>query len=312
MRMCLKKRKGSIMNKRQELVQLGSYLFSRGYALGSAGNLSVRLDEKHILIIPTKESLGVLKPDELSLFSLDGKHIEGKIPTKELEFHLMLYQAQNNGRAIIHLHSTYLTALSCLKNLNPTNVIKVFTPYNLTTLFNEVPFLHIFSHSNVFLFKYVEYLFPYEYAPEVLARQLQQNLFNLYPGQWNEGERGLAALSDRVDEFKQSCQRALVYSKALKCKNIHAMAGVVKKGNDQEFYEKTFVDNLRDVADFFASWDITVLIEPLNGRDFPNYFLNHPKQAIRLIEKIDRPNVKLQFDLYHIADCARRFNTLFI
>jgi 3-dehydro-4-phosphotetronate decarboxylase len=113
----------------QQLIELGKYLVKYGYARGSAGNLSARLDDGNILVTPTNSHLGALEPEELSLISIDGEHLAGKKPSKEFPFHLSVYRQSTQSSYVIHLHSTYLTALSCVKNLDPKNVIKAFTPY---------------------------------------------------------------------------------------------------------------------------------------------------------------------------------------
>lgn len=111
------------------MVQLGRSFYERGYTVGGAGNLSVRLDENHILVTPTGSSLGRLKAERLSVLDMDGHVLEGDKPSKESVFHLAMYRKNPECRAIVHLHSTYLTALSCLENLDPQNAMKAFTPY---------------------------------------------------------------------------------------------------------------------------------------------------------------------------------------
>ncbi|HHE9443798.1 aldolase [Haemophilus influenzae] len=114
---------------KQQMVDLGRSFFERGYTVGGAGNLSVRLDDNHILITPTGSSLGRLTVETLSVLDMQGNLLEGKKPSKESVFHLAIYQANPNCKAIVHLHSTYLTALSCLDGLDPDNAIRAFTPY---------------------------------------------------------------------------------------------------------------------------------------------------------------------------------------
>ncbi|OOF42300.1 aldolase [Rodentibacter rarus] len=111
------------------MVQLGRSFYERGYTVGGAGNLSVRLDENRILVTPTGSSLGRLKAERLSVLDMDGNVLEGDKPSKESVFHLAMYRKNSECRAIVHLHSTYLTALSCLENLDPQNAMKAFTPY---------------------------------------------------------------------------------------------------------------------------------------------------------------------------------------
>jgi Ribulose-5-phosphate 4-epimerase and related epimerases and aldolases len=114
---------------RIQMAELGTSLFQRGYAVGGAGNLSARLPDGNILVTPTNASLGRLVPERLSRVSPAGEHLDGDRPTKESSFHLMFYRRNPQCGAVSHLHSTCLTALSCLKGLNPDNVIEAFTPY---------------------------------------------------------------------------------------------------------------------------------------------------------------------------------------
>ncbi|MEG9481914.1 aldolase [Mannheimia sp. HC-2023] len=112
-----------------EMVNLARSLFERGYTVGGAGNLSVRLNENRILVTPTGSSLGRLQADRLSVLDMEGNVLEGDKPSKESIFHLAMYRKNPNCKAIVHLHSTYLTALSCLENLDTDNAMKAFTPY---------------------------------------------------------------------------------------------------------------------------------------------------------------------------------------
>lgn len=112
-----------------EMVNLARSLFERGYTVGGAGNLSVRLDENRILVTPTGSSLGRLEADRLSVLDMQGNVLSGDKPSKESVFHLAMYQKNPDCQAIVHLHSTYLTALSCLENLDTDNAMRAFTPY---------------------------------------------------------------------------------------------------------------------------------------------------------------------------------------
>ncbi|EGY33024.1 putative aldolase [Aggregatibacter actinomycetemcomitans serotype e str. SC1083] len=111
------------------MVRLGHSFYERGYTVGGAGNLSTRLDENRILVTPTGSSLGRLEEARLSILDMEGNLLEGDKPSKESVFHLAMYHKNPECKAIVHLHSTYLTALSCLENLDPQNAIKAFTPY---------------------------------------------------------------------------------------------------------------------------------------------------------------------------------------
>ncbi|MBN6064657.1 aldolase [Aggregatibacter actinomycetemcomitans] len=111
------------------MVRLGHSFYERGYTVGGAGNLSTRLDGNRILVTPTGFSLGRLEEARLSILDMEGNLLEGDKPSKESVFHLAMYHKNPECKAIVHLHSTYLTALSCLENLDPQNAIKAFTPY---------------------------------------------------------------------------------------------------------------------------------------------------------------------------------------
>ena len=114
---------------REQMVTLARSMFERGYATGGAGNLSIKLSNGHFLTTPTGSSFGRLVAEELSVVDIDGNHISGKKPSKEAAFHLAIYRNNPVCNAIVHLHSTYLTALSCLEGLDRNNAIKAFTPY---------------------------------------------------------------------------------------------------------------------------------------------------------------------------------------
>ena len=175
---------------------------------------------------------------------------------------------------------------------------------NLTMLFNEVAFLERFEKAYKAGFKAVEFLFPYEFGPQVLGDKLAEfgfelALFNLPPGDWDRGEKGLAALPGREEEFRKTVARALLYAKALNCKKVHAMSGIVNPAFSEQQHIDTFIGNIRYAADAFSEHGIDVLIEPLNSRDVPNYFVAHQRRAVDLIEQVARANVALQLDLYH-------------
>ncbi len=175
---------------------------------------------------------------------------------------------------------------------------------NLTMLFTEVPFLERFEKAHKAGFKAVEFLFPYAFEAQILSQKLEQYgleqaLFNMPPGDWDSGERGFAAIPGREHEFRKSVETALAYSTALNCKKVHAMSGLIDNGFTYEKHVDTFIQNIRYAADAFAKHDIELMIEPLNNRDVPNYFVANQRVAVELIKQVDRTNVKLQLDLYH-------------
>jgi hydroxypyruvate isomerase len=175
---------------------------------------------------------------------------------------------------------------------------------NLSMLYPELDFLDRFQAAAKDGFKAVEYLFPYDYAAEDLAAKLavcglQQVLFNAPPGDWAAGERGLACIAEREAEFQAGIALALTYSKALNCPRLHVMAGLVPTGQTAASTRSTYIHNIRYAARLAALQGVNVLIEPINPRDMPNFFLSCQDDAHALIEEIGEPNVKVQFDLYH-------------
>ncbi|AWK89395.1 2-oxo-tetronate isomerase [Azospirillum thermophilum] len=189
---------------------------------------------------------------------------------------------------------------------------------NLTMLFTEVPFLDRFERAAAAGFRAVEMLFPYDHPAEAVAERLQRfgltlALFNMPPGDWAAGDRGMAAIPGRADEFRANLETARRYARTLGCTRLHAMAGITR-GLDPAACGETFVANLRHAADLLAGDGVTVLVEPLNDRDMPGYFLAHQEDALRLVEAVDRPNVAVQLDLYHAqimdGDLTRRIERM--
>ncbi len=176
---------------------------------------------------------------------------------------------------------------------------------NLSFLFTELEFLDRFEAAAQAGFTGVEFLFPYAYRPEQIAERsrragLTQVLFNLPPGDWDAGERGIAALPGREDEFRQSLGTAIEYAEALGCKRLHVLAGIGPQGAERGALEETYIANLRYAARSLAKHGIRALIEPLNGRDVPGYLLTGSRQAERIIEAVGSDNLFLQFDIYHM------------
>ncbi|WP_431323185.1 2-oxo-tetronate isomerase [Rhizobium sp. YTU87027] len=173
---------------------------------------------------------------------------------------------------------------------------------NLTMMFNEWPFLDRFDAAADAGFTAVEYLFPYEAPPEAIAKRLarnnlQQALFNLPPGDWAAGERGIAALPGRFDALKVDVVRALDYAAATGVKRLHLMAGLADP-RDQDAVS-SYLRSVVYAAGRLAEEGIDLLLEPINGRNMPGYFLNDFGAAERLIAELGLPNLKLQFDIYH-------------
>ncbi len=175
---------------------------------------------------------------------------------------------------------------------------------NLSMMYSEVNFLDRFAAATDDGFKAVEYQFPYAFRVDDIAHRLQQTgltlaLFNLPPGHWEAGERGLACLPGRREAFERSLDVGLTYALATEARQIHVMAGIAASDMDPALLRKTYVDNLRLACDRLAEHGITALIEPINRRDVPGYFLTHQQQAHDICAEVDRPNIRVQMDLYH-------------
>lgn len=175
---------------------------------------------------------------------------------------------------------------------------------NLSMLYPELDFLDRFEAAARDGFRAVEYLFPYAYPAGELAARLKANgleqvLFNAPPGNWDGGERGLACLPGREAEFRDGVAKALTYAQALACPRVHVMAGLVPAGRERADLRGTYVANVRWAANEAARQGVDLLIEPINTRDIPGFFLNRQDHAHELIEEIGAPNAKVQMDLYH-------------
>lgn len=176
---------------------------------------------------------------------------------------------------------------------------------NLSTIFTEVPFLERFQKAKEFGFHYVECQFPYEEEPEKLLEALQRNelsleLMNLPPGDWENGDRGLAVDPNRVEEFRASLEKGLTYATALGVNKIHCMAGLTPQNLEREHAHKTYIENIRYAGEELAKFGKMLLIEPINPFDMPRYFLSSLHEAAGILKEIDLPNVKLQYDFYHM------------
>ncbi|MDO8717786.1 MAG: hydroxypyruvate isomerase family protein [Polaromonas sp.] len=175
---------------------------------------------------------------------------------------------------------------------------------NLSMLYPELDFLDRFEAAAKDGFKAVEYLFPYAFEPREIAARLkanglQQVLFNAPPGDWDGGERGLACLPGREAEFRAGIGKALDYAAALNCPRIHVMAGLLPLGTEREALYPTYINQLRWAAQEAARQGVDVLIEPINTRDIPRFFLNRQDHAHEVVKDVGASNLKVQMDLYH-------------
>ena len=184
---------------------------------------------------------------------------------------------------------------------------------NLSMMYPDMPFLDRFEAAAKDGFKAVEFLFPYawdtaEIAARLKGNGLQQALFNMPPGgsnrdtiavAWDAGMRGTACLAGREEEFHAGVRLALDYAQALDCPRIHLMAGLVPAGQERDAMRPTYVANLRWAAAQAASAGRDILIEPINTRDIPGFFLNRQDHAHEIIQQVGAANLKVQMDLYH-------------
>ncbi|NIC42013.1 hydroxypyruvate isomerase [Aquabacterium sp. A08] len=175
---------------------------------------------------------------------------------------------------------------------------------NLSLLFTDRPFLDRFAAAARAGFRAVECQFPYDWPAAEIAQRLhahglQMVLHNLPAGDWAAGDRGIACHPDRVAEFRQGVPQALACARALGVPRLNCLAGLLPAGVDPAQAQATLVDNLRFAAQALAEHGLTLLVEPINTRDLPGFFLSRTDAALALIEAVGAPNLKLQYDIYH-------------
>jgi hydroxypyruvate isomerase len=176
---------------------------------------------------------------------------------------------------------------------------------NLSMMFTEVDFLDRFAAAARAGFKGVEFLFPYAYDKYQLAELTRKNnlqvvLFNMPPGDWNAGDRGMACDPARKGEFQDLTGKAIEYTLALGCRQMHCMAGLKPRGVNEEQMREAYIANLQFAGKEAAKHGLTVLIEAINTRDIPGFYLNYSRQAFDILHYVGLPNVKFQYDIYHM------------
>lgn len=183
-------------------------------------------------------------------------------------------------------------------------------------MFNEHDFSDRFAAAAQAGFGAVEFLFPYDHRASEISRWLKENklknvLFNMPPGNWNEGERGLAALPGRELEFRAGVAKAIEYALLLGTPQLHMMAGLIPVGADLALHRKIYLENMKYAARELSKHQLKLLIEPINTRDMPGYFLNTQSQAHELRVEAGESNIKVQMDFYHAqimeGDLAQTF-----
>src|SRR5882672_3641205 len=186
---------------------------------------------------------------------------------------------------------------------------------NLAYLFTERPFMERFGAAAAAGFTAVELQFPYDQSPTAVKAELERHALtmlgiNTPPGNTGGGEFGLAAVPGREQDFGALFRQALDYVVAIGGRQIHVLAGKVPP-EQRPAAQATFIGNLARAAAAAAERAITLLIEPINPRDRPDYFLTRPEHAADVIAKVEQPNVRIQFDFYHVqivgGDLIRRF-----
>lgn len=175
---------------------------------------------------------------------------------------------------------------------------------NLTMLFNEVEFPARFEAARRAGFSAVEYLFPYAWPKETLAAALGDNgltqaLFNLPAGDWDKGERGMAAVPGRQAAFRESVGRAAEYAQVLGCKTVNCLAGIPDPKEEPKRIRATFVENVRFAADTLKKSGVRLAIEPINNFDIPGFWLNRVALASDIIAETGSDNAYIQYDFYH-------------
>ena len=175
---------------------------------------------------------------------------------------------------------------------------------NLTMLFNEVPFLDRFERASKAGFEAVEFLFPYAFAAADIKQRLDANhltlvLHNLPAGDWDAGERGIACLPGREDEFRTGVGKAIEYAKVLGVTQLNCLAGKVPAGAEPAQLRQTLVANLKFAATELNQAGLRLLIEPINTFDIPGFYLNRTVQALEILDEVGADNAFVQYDIYH-------------
>ena len=176
---------------------------------------------------------------------------------------------------------------------------------NLSMMFNEVEFLDRFAAAAEAGFTGVEYVSPYEYDKAEIAGRLQRHgltqvLFNLPAGDWDAGERGIGCHPDRVAEFRAGIDTVVEYAGALGCGQVNCLAGIAPEGSDPESLRETFVSNLRFAAQRLGDAGVRLVIEAINQRDIPGFYLRNTAHALDIIAEAAVPNLYVQYDVYHM------------
>lgn len=176
---------------------------------------------------------------------------------------------------------------------------------NLSLLFTESAFLDRFDAAAGAGFKFVEYQFPYEFDKDAIAMRaraagVEVVLHNIPSGDPANGDRGIACLPERIAEFRAGVRRAIDYAIAVRCPRLNCLAGIVPPGSREEPYRNTFIENLRFAARELKAAGLRLMIEPVNTRTVPGFFLNSSAQAAAILDEVGADNAFIQYDLFHM------------
>lgn len=175
---------------------------------------------------------------------------------------------------------------------------------NVSMLFTETSFLERFERAREAGFNAVEFLFPYEYDAAEIASALSANgltlaLFNFPAGDFNAGDRGLASDPSRIATFRDSAELAMQYAQVLQPEKMNCLAGKTLPGVPRQAQLDTLYTNLRYAADLASANGVRLVMEPLNPFDAPGYLVTTPDEGFAVIEHVNHPNLKVEYDIYH-------------
>ena len=173
---------------------------------------------------------------------------------------------------------------------------------NVSMLFPQLPFLDRFAAARKAGFRYVEYQFPYEHDASEVARRARDAgvevvLHNLPPGDYAKGERGIACLPGREREFREGVERGIEYARAAGCPRVNCLAGLASA---DERHRAVLVGNLRHAARKLGEAGLQLMIEPINTRSVPGFFLTGSQQAVDVLNAVGEGNAFVQYDLFHM------------
>ena len=176
---------------------------------------------------------------------------------------------------------------------------------NISTMFTEFPFLDRFQQAAISGFKGVEFWFPYQWGPDEIAEKINEHslklvLHNLPLGDWEAGDRGIACIPGRENEFHESISLGIRYAKALGCQLLHCPVGIAPMQSPEATTRRTLVENLRFAAEATEKEGVCLLIEALNSSRFPGFYLNHTRRAVELINEVGSGNLKILYDAFHM------------